>query len=93
MDALEHSDISLEVRVKEGRYKVTVPVSSKKGIETVTSSGTLVKLAQRVGGKKGAKEETKVIMDGVNLFLEEGKMYLILGAPDKQRLLNACSRI
>ena len=66
---------------------MTVPVSSSSGrIETVATSGAMVKLANKVGdmfkGKsKGPKEETKIIMEGVNLYLEEGKMYLVLGAP------------
>lgn len=88
IDELERSDISLEVRVKGGGYAVTVPAaSSEKGIETVASTGALMGLARRLGsmltcnGSGGAKQETKVIMDGVNLFLEEGKMYLVLGAP------------
>eukprot|EP00804_Cyclotella_cryptica_P015639 CCRYP_003633-RD/>CCRYP_003633-RD protein AED:0.25 eAED:0.25 QI:406/1/0.87/1/0.85/0.87/8/0/1055 len=87
LELLERSDISMEVRVKGGGYAVTVPTaSSTKGIETV-ASGALMGLAERLrglltcSGGGGAKEETKVIMDGVNLFLEEGKMYLVLGAP------------
>ena len=32
-------------------------------------------------GKAKPNVETKTIMEGINLVLEEGKMYLILGAP------------
>lgn len=93
MDALENTDISIEARIKDGKYAVTVPVSSNGGrIETVATSGAMVKLAKKMGdmfkGKnKGPKEETKVIMEGVNLYLEEGKMYLVLGAPGKSFLV------
>jgi hypothetical protein len=87
MDALENTNISVEARVKNGRYEVIVPASSKSGvIETVATSGAMVKLAKRIRGGK-MKEETKVIMSGVNLFLEEGKMYLVLGAPGEFLLL------
>ena len=60
-----------------------VPGASKSGvIETVATSGAMAKMAKRISGGK-VKEETKVIMEGVNLYLEEGKMYLVLGAPGK----------
>lgn len=87
MDLMENTDISVEARVKDGKYAVTVPLASKSGgIPTVGNSGAMAKLSKRMGellqGKdKLAKEETKVIMEGVNLCLEEGKMYLVLGAP------------
>ena len=86
IDLLERNDVSIEARVVDGKYEVRVPVSSKKGIETVASGGGLVKLAQHIrdmfkGGEQEANEETKVIMEGINLFFEEGKMYLVLGAP------------
>lgn len=88
MDALENTNISVEARVKNGKYEVIVPASSKSGvIETVATSGAMVKLAKRISGGK-MKEETKVIMSGVNLFLEEGKMYLVLGAPGEFLLLS-----
>lgn len=84
MDALEDTNISIEARVKNGKYAVTVPASSKSGrIETVATSGAVVKMWNKLKGNGGGKEETKVIMDGVNLYLEEGKMYLVLGAPGK----------
>ena len=87
MDLMENKNISVEARVKDGKYAVTVPAASKGGgIPTVGNTGAVAKLTKRMGellqGKeRQAKEETKVIMEGVNLCLEEGKMYLILGAP------------
>ena len=83
INALENTNISVEARVKNGRYEVIVPGASKSGvIETVATSGAMVKMARRISGGK-VKEKTKVIMEGVNLYLEEGKMYLVLGAPGK----------
>jgi hypothetical protein len=86
MEVFENTNISIEARVVDGRYEVKLPPSSSKGrIETVASSGALMKLGKRLGDmlicKEKPKEETKVIMEGVNLYLEEGKMYLVLGAP------------
>jgi len=81
-----------ELRIKDGSYTVDAPVlpsGDKPGeqhIETVTNSGACYKLTQAMKrltttGKLKQKTESKTIMEGVNLVLEEGKMYLILGAP------------
>jgi len=89
MNELEDNTISVEARVKNGKYTVKIPASSKSGtIQTVATGSALIKLVNKVRNlfKKdyeGPKEETKVIMEGVNLCLEEGKMYLVLGAPGK----------
>eukprot|EP00804_Cyclotella_cryptica_P013018 CCRYP_002341-RD/>CCRYP_002341-RD protein AED:0.11 eAED:0.11 QI:152/1/1/1/0.88/0.94/18/731/1289 len=89
VEALEDPDISVEVRIKNGGYSVSTNSSeSGKGIETVASCGTLTGMIRKFvrmltcacDGKK-EEHETKVIMEGVNLLLEEGKMYLVLGAP------------
>jgi len=81
-----------ELRIKDGSYTVDapkLPSGDKPGeqhIETVTNSGACYKLTQAMKrltttGKMKQETESKTIMEGVNLVLEEGKMYLILGAP------------
>lgn len=72
-----------EVRIRDGSYSVKSPVASsgekvgQQFIPTVTNSGILYRMAQSYK----RTTETKSIMEGINLFLEGGKMYLILGAP------------
>ena len=86
--------MSFEVRVRDGSYTVDSPVMSgsrkkeagTQHIPTVTNGGGCFKCYDAVRrlmttGTLRKETETKVIMDGVNLILEEGKMYLILGAP------------
>lgn len=60
---------------------------AKQKIETVRTSSPLYKLYQTLlkcivnkGDIRKRKEEA-VLMEGVNLVLEQGKMYLVLGAP------------
>ncbi len=91
MERLMRRDASFEVRIKDGSYKVETPIesSSKAGVQhiaTVTNAGCVYRMRQAVrsllatGSCKQTTEE-KTILDGVNLVLEEGKMYLVLGAP------------
>lgn len=88
--------MSFEVRVRDGSFTVDSPVvsgSRKKEagtqhIPTVTNGGGFFKCYDAVRrlattGTLRKETETKVIMDGVNLILEQGKMYLILGAPGR----------
>ena len=85
---VKRKDASFEVRIKNGSYTVKSPVmqtGKKPGqqhIPTVTNSGAIYNCWQAMkrlltSGKLKQESETKVIMDGVNLFLEEGKMYLV----------------
>ena len=92
MEQFKVSGHSFEVRIKNGSYVVeseVLPAGSGAGqqhIPTVSNSGGFYKLSQALKrltatGSMKPKTETKTIMEGVNLLLEEGKMYLILGAP------------
>jgi ATPase subunit of ABC transporter with duplicated ATPase domains len=91
MERLKRIDASFEVRIKDGSYKVETPVdpSSKAGvqhIETVANASCMYRMRQAVQrllttGSCKQTTETKIIIEGINLFLEGGKMYLILGAP------------
>ena len=96
LEGLKHSEgTNFNVRVRDGSYTVTVPVkgggnakeeAGTQHITTVTNAGALYKFKealQRLFASGSARRETerKIIMQGVNLVLEEGKMYLILGAP------------
>ena len=87
-------NMSFEVRVRGGSYTVESPVAGGSGkreagtqhIPTVTNVGGFFRCydaARRLArtGTLRKETETKVVMDGINLILEEGKMYLILGAP------------
>ena len=77
------------MRIKNGSYTVESAVGpSVKGdgqqhIPTVTNTGALFKCGQTMRRlltcSAKQKNETKIIMEGINLVLEEGKMYLILG--------------
>ena len=91
MERLKRRDASFEVRIKDGSYKVETPVGSsgKAGVQhiaTVTNAGCVNRMEQAVrsllatGSCKQTTEE-QTIMEGVNLVLEESKMYLVLGAP------------
>ena len=92
LTSVKVKDKSFELRIKNGSYTVTAPVlpsddaPGKQHIATVANSGGGYKCVQAMKrlfttGKIKQLTEEKVIMDGVNLALEEGKMYLILGAP------------
>ena len=92
LTSVKVKDKSFELRIKNGSYTVNAPVlpsgdaPGKQHIETVVNSGGGYKCVQAMKrlfttGKLKQLTEEKVIMDGVNLALEEGKMYLILGAP------------
>lgn len=79
---------SFEVRIRDGKYTVESEASGKQyNIPTVANQGCFYNLGHAInrcietGSCAKAKMETKSIISGVNLFLEEGKMYLILGAP------------
>ena len=92
MEAGKTLEKKFELRIKDGSYTVDAPVlpsGDKPGqqhIETVANSGACYKLTQamkrlKTTGKLKQETESKTIMEGINLVLEEGKMYLILGAP------------
>jgi ABC-type glutathione transport system ATPase component len=91
LERLRRHDAPFEVRIKDGSFKVKTPVepSGKAGrqhIATVANAGCVYRLRQAArrllatGSCKQGVEE-KHIMEGVNLVLEGGKMYLVLGAP------------
>jgi ABC-type multidrug transport system fused ATPase/permease subunit len=84
--------IPFEVRIKNGSYTVKLPVADadekigQQFIPTVTNSRALVKIARDIwdlvtSGSYQRKTETKSVLEDVNLYLEGGKTYLILGAP------------
>ena len=91
MEAGKSLEKKFELRIKDGSYTVDAPVlpSGDKGtqhIETVTNSGACYKLSQAMKrltttGKLKQETESKTILEGINLVLEERKMYLVLGAP------------
>ena len=84
-----------EVRIKDGSYSVKLPsVEGEKSnhkqqqfIPTVTNSRTLMKMARAIWGLvtsgryQRSTDETKSVLEGINLYLEGGKTYLVLGAP------------
>ena len=89
---IKRKDASFEVRIKNGSYAVNSPVvplgkaPGQQHIDTVTNTGGIHDLAQAMRrlvttGKWKQETEQKIIMEDINLVLEEGKMYLILGAP------------
>jgi ABC-type multidrug transport system fused ATPase/permease subunit len=84
--------VPFEVRIKNGSYTVKSPVADagekigQQFIPTVTNSRALVKIARDIwdlvtSGSYQRKTETKSVLEDVNLYLEGGKTYLILGAP------------
>ena len=71
-----------------GPKKKSPKKENKPHIDTVTSSNHMIQFVKklvhccRTGEfQMKEREEEMVIMDGVNLCLESGKMYLVLGAP------------
>lgn len=94
---------SFEVRITNGSYTVTMDKNSggnkKKGQHIPTVTTPIFKgfqaIKRMVTGCHRQQTETKTIMDGINLVLEEGKMYLILGAPGsgKSTLLKMIANI
>ena len=81
----EKDDCFTDEEVAGGKKRAK---ENKPHIETITSSNHMLQLMKRLvnGCKTGdfssdTKMEKKVIMEGVNLRLESGKMYLVLGAP------------
>jgi hypothetical protein len=107
MQKLKARAIPINVRVKNGSYKVTNYISedihpgfskhanenddnnesghlAKQNIQTVQNQNPCYKIAQLLlkcvvnkGNVRGRKEE-KYLMEGVDLALESGKMYLVL---------------
>ena len=68
--------------------KIDGPRRAKQKIATVQTESPVYKLFKALKkfvttGKWGSptRKETKVVMEGVNLVLQPGKLYLILGAP------------
>lgn len=85
---LSYDENCFECRITDGSYSVEIPVlrEGDKSIPTVTNGGpgsNLITSMKRLisTGSCQRPTETKVIMKDVNLVFEEGKMYLILGAP------------
>ena len=79
----------LQVRVQNGSYTVVKhvdPRASGRSVDNVVSASICYKLYDTVArlitsGGKGKLRVEKTIMQNVNLCLETGKMYLVLGAP------------
>jgi hypothetical protein len=78
-----------QVRVTDGSYTVVNYESERSNnqeVANVVSASLCYRLYDSIasclvsGGKRKTKVETP-IMEGVNLCLESGKMYLVLGAP------------
>lgn len=90
-EILKRQNVSFEVRIKDGSYKVEVPIAPEGGkggvqhISTVTNAGvvprmmTAVQNSRKTGSFKSY--ETKTIVEGINLVLDAGKVYLVLGGP------------
>lgn len=90
-EVLKRQNVSFEVRIKDGSYKVEVPIAPEGGkggvqhISTVTNAGvvprmmTAVQNSRKTGSFKSY--ETKTIVEGINLVLDAGKVYLVLGGP------------
>ena len=87
--------LEYEVRIKNGGYRVmhTVPPSDgkndresmKRNIPTVAPKGNIISKLKHVmktgSSPPSSTVEEKVIMSDVNLRLQSGKMYLVLGRP------------
>ncbi len=78
--------LPFEVRVMDGSYTVelpAVPPGEKKGgkrsIPTVSNSVPFYKMLHH--GCRKRETVTKVVMEGIDLCLEGGKTYLVLGGP------------
>ena len=87
--------LPFEVRIMDGSYTVELPAvppgAEKKGgggggggggkqsIPTMANSGPFYKLLHQ--GCRKRETVTKIVMEGINLCLEGGKTYLVLGGP------------
>jgi hypothetical protein len=90
---IKFSPFDYELRVKDASYAVTNHIQAyelseeekdKVHYNTVASSSFSAKFSRRVmhfmkTGEWRKKAETRVLLDGVNLKFESGKMYLVLG--------------
>ena len=91
LERAKRHNAPFEVRIKDGSYKVKTPVgpsveAGRQHIATVANAGCAYRLREayrRLLATGSCKQvtEDKIIMEGINLVLEGGKMYLILGAP------------
>jgi energy-coupling factor transporter ATP-binding protein EcfA2 len=84
----EHNDVEQQQQQQEQQRikRRRSSINNQHHIPTVTNVGTIYKLLSSIKrflstGSCQQPYETKVIMKDVNLVFEEGKMYLILGAP------------
>ena len=80
--------LPFQVRVMNGSYTVELPMvppsemkkkGGKQSIPTVANSGPFYKLLHH--GCRKQETVSKVIMEGIDLCLEGGKTYLVLGGP------------
>ena len=86
---LKRTRPELQVRVQNGSYTVVKhvdPRASGRSVDNVVSASICYKLYDTVvrmitSGGSGKLRVEKAIMQKVNLCLETGKMYLVLGAP------------
>ena len=87
---LKRTRPELQVRVQNGSYTVVKHVnpraSGRSGVDNVVSASICYKLYDYVAGLitsggSGKLRVEKPIIQNVNLCLESGKMYLVLGAP------------
>jgi ABC-type multidrug transport system fused ATPase/permease subunit len=102
-EILKRQNVSFEVRIKDGSYHVDVPMAQEgKGggvqhIATVTNAGVVPRMMTAVQNsrKTGSFKtyETKTIVEGINLVLDAGKMYLVLGGPGSGKSTRKCSII
>ncbi len=90
--AVGRRSVPFEVRIKNGSYTVKSQVATsaekigQQFIPTVTNSRALIKMARDIwdvvtSGNYRRETETKSVLEDINLYLEGGKTYLILGAP------------
>lgn len=88
VDAVEEAEDGFDEEGGKTKKNKSPKKENKPHIDTVTSSNHMIQFVKklihccRTGEfQMKEREEEMVIMDSVNLCLESGKMYLVLGAP------------
>lgn len=78
----------INLRVTDGSYTVNKVIQEGGRIDTVLNQSPIFRVRKTIQEMittrdvdVRAKKEKKVIMDGVNLNFDSGKIYLVLGAP------------